>query len=150
MIGIALMGAGRIARVHANAIPAAGARLVTVFDIVEAAAAALASEAGASAALTAEEAFNHPDVAAVLVATSSDTHVDYVIQAVEAGKPVMCEKPVPRLFYGALRRELPPGDRSVCGRTGDGRISADQCPRRAPGGILSGGRRSVTSPRQSH
>jgi myo-inositol 2-dehydrogenase / D-chiro-inositol 1-dehydrogenase len=101
MIGIALMGAGRIARVHAGAIPAAGARLVTVFDIAQSAATALASEVGASAALTAEEAFDHPDVAAVLVATSSDTHVDYVIQAVDAGKAVMCEKPLAPTFLEA-------------------------------------------------
>jgi myo-inositol 2-dehydrogenase/D-chiro-inositol 1-dehydrogenase len=101
MIGIALLGAGRIARVHASAIRAAGARLVTVFDIVEASAAALASEVGASAAVTAEEALSHPDVAAVLVATSSDTHVDYVIQAVEAGKAVMCEKPLAPTFLEA-------------------------------------------------
>ena len=95
------MGAGRIARVHASAIQAAGARLVTVFDIVPAAAAALASEVGASAAVTAEEALSHPDVAAVLVATSSDTHVDYVIKAVEAGKAVMCEKPLAPTFLEA-------------------------------------------------
>ena len=101
MIGIAVMGAGRIARVHASAIQAAGARLVTVFDIVPAAAAALASEVGASAAVTAEEALSHPDVAAVLVATSSDTHVDYVIKAVEAGKAVMCEKPLAPTFLEA-------------------------------------------------
>jgi myo-inositol 2-dehydrogenase / D-chiro-inositol 1-dehydrogenase len=112
MIGIALMGAGRIARVHANAIPAAGARLVTVFDIVEAAAAALASEVGASTALTAEEAFNHADVAAVLVATSSDTHVDYVIQAVEAGKAVMCEKPLAPTFLEAKQCVDRLGDRA--------------------------------------
>ena len=101
MIGIALMGAGRIARVHASTIQAAEARLVTVFDIVPAAAAALASEVGASAAVTAEEALSHPDVAAVLVATSSDTHVDYVIKAVEAGKAVMCEKPLAPTFLEA-------------------------------------------------
>ena len=34
MIGLALLGAGRMAKVHAEAISAAGARLVTVFDVV--------------------------------------------------------------------------------------------------------------------
>src|SRR5262249_61427727 len=60
---------------------AAGARLVTVFDVAEAAAASLASKAGASVARTAEEALSHPEVTAVLVATSSGTHVKYVVVA---------------------------------------------------------------------
>ncbi|HZC36986.1 MAG TPA: inositol 2-dehydrogenase [Chthoniobacterales bacterium] len=94
MIGIALLGAGRMARVHAKAIGAAGGKLVTVFDVAEPAAKALASESGASVARSTEEALRHPEVAAVLVATSSDTHVDCIIQATRAGKAVMCEKPL--------------------------------------------------------
>ena len=94
MIGIALMGAGRMARTHAGAISAAGGRLVTVYDVVESAAKSLAADAGASVAHSAEEAFNRPDVAAVLVVTSSNTHVDLIIKAVQAGKAVMCEKPL--------------------------------------------------------
>jgi myo-inositol 2-dehydrogenase/D-chiro-inositol 1-dehydrogenase len=94
MIGIALMGAGRMARVHAKAIGAAGGRLITVYDVVESAAKSLAADAGASVAHSAEEAFDRPDVAAVLVATSSNTHVDFIIKAVQAGKAVMCEKPL--------------------------------------------------------
>ena len=62
MIGIALMGAGRMARVHAKAIGPAGGRLVTVYDVVESAAKALASDANASVARSVEEALQHPDV----------------------------------------------------------------------------------------
>src|ERR1700732_3689250 len=94
MIGIALMGAGRMARTHARAIGAAGGRLITVYDVVESAAKSLAADAGASVAHSAEEAFDRADVAAVLVATSSNTHVDIIIKAVQAGKAVMCEKPL--------------------------------------------------------
>src|SRR5689334_24558027 len=83
-----------MAKVHAETIAAAGARLVTVFDVAEPAATSLALKAGASLAWTAEEALSHPEVAAVLVATSSDTHVKYVIEAIRAGKAVMCEKPL--------------------------------------------------------
>ena len=52
MIGLALLGAGRMAKVHAEAISAAGARLVTVFDVAEGATASLASKAGESASVT--------------------------------------------------------------------------------------------------
>jgi hypothetical protein len=62
------VGAGRMAKVHAEAISAAGARLVTVFDVAEGAAVSFTSWAGASVARTAEEARSHPEVTAVLVA----------------------------------------------------------------------------------
>lgn len=94
MIGVALLGAGRMARVHAKAIGAAGGRLVTVYDVVEPAAKSLAADTGASVARNVEEALRHPEVDAVLVVTSSDTHVDCVLQAIQAGKAVMCEKPL--------------------------------------------------------
>ena len=104
MIGIAILGAGRIARVHAKAVQAAGARLVTVFDVIEAAAKSLAADnAGASVARSVEEAVHHPEVHAVLVATSSDTHVDCILRGVEAGKAVMCEKPLAPTLSEAQR-----------------------------------------------
>jgi DeoR/GlpR family transcriptional regulator of sugar metabolism len=47
-----------------------------------------------------EEALHHPEVDAVLVVTSSDTHVDCILQGVRAGKAVMCEKPLaPSLVF---------------------------------------------------
>ena len=55
MIGIALMGAGRMARVHASAIGAAGGKLVIVYDVVESAANSLAADFGASVAHSAQE-----------------------------------------------------------------------------------------------
>ena len=73
MIGIALMGAGRMARVHAKAIGAAGGRLVTVYDVVESAAKSLASDTNASVAHGVEEALQHPDVDAVLFIDAQDT-----------------------------------------------------------------------------
>ena len=112
MIGLALLGAGRMAKVHAEAISAAGARLVTAFDVAEPAAASLASTAGASVARTAEEALNHPEVKAVLIATSSDTHAKYVIEAVQAGKAVMCEKPLAPTLAEAQQCVKALGDRA--------------------------------------
>jgi myo-inositol 2-dehydrogenase/D-chiro-inositol 1-dehydrogenase len=115
MIGIALMGAGRMARVHAKAIRAAGGALVTVYDVVETAAKSLAADTGASVAHSPEEALHHPDVGAVVVVTSSDTHVDLVIQATRAGKAVMCEKPLAPNLADAQRciNELGPRANNV-------------------------------------
>ena len=112
MIGLALLGAGRMAKVHAEAISAAGAKLVTVFDVAEAAANSLASKAGAGVARTAEEALTHPEVEAVLIATSSDTHAKYVIEAVQAGKAVMCEKPLAPTLAEAQQCVNALGDRA--------------------------------------
>ena len=103
MIGVALLGAGRMARVHAKAIGAAGGRLVTVYDVVEPAAKSLAADTGASVARSVEEALHHPEVDAVLVVTSSDTHVDCILQGVQAGKAVMCEKPLAPSLADAQR-----------------------------------------------
>jgi myo-inositol 2-dehydrogenase/D-chiro-inositol 1-dehydrogenase len=94
MDAIALLGAGRMAQVHAAAIANAGARVATIFDPVRAAADALAARTGASVAETAAEAINDASVDAVIIATSSDTHVELIVEAVRAGKPVLCEKPL--------------------------------------------------------
>ena len=42
----------------------------------------------------ASEVINDPDVDLVMIATPHDTHADLVIQALEAGKDVFCEKPL--------------------------------------------------------
>lgn len=94
MTGIALLGAGRMGQVHAAAIAAAGARVAVIFDPVASAAETLAARTGARIAPTATAAIADRDADAVLIATSSDTHVDLVVAAVQAGKPVLCEKPL--------------------------------------------------------
>jgi len=85
VIGIALLGAGRMARVHAKAIGAAGGRLVTVYDIVEQAAKSLAADTGASAARSVEEALHHPEVDAVLVLRLTFPDVELLFGSSPAG-----------------------------------------------------------------
>lgn len=94
MIGIAIMGAGRMARVHAASIVDAGATVAAIYDPVDAAALALATETGAKVATSPAKAMNDPDVDAIMIATSSDTHLDLLLEAVKTGKPVLCEKPL--------------------------------------------------------
>jgi len=91
---LGLIGAGKIARVHAaNAAALEDVRLAAVADVVPEAARALAEETGAEA-LDAESLLARDDVEAVLVTTPPDTHVDVIVAAAKAGKHVFCEKPL--------------------------------------------------------
>ncbi|QYZ72117.1 inositol 2-dehydrogenase [Neotabrizicola shimadae] len=94
MLKVGLLGAGRIAGVHATAITNnPGSTLVAVSDINAEAAAKLAAQYGAEARST-EAILNDPAIDAVLIATSTDTHSDLIERATDAGKAVLCEKPV--------------------------------------------------------
>ncbi len=95
MIRIAVLGCGRIGVMHAANIAAhPNAQLAAVQDINDAAAQATAASTGACVMQSAAQVFASPDVDAVLIATATDTHADLLEQAVAAGKPVLCEKPI--------------------------------------------------------
>lgn len=94
MLNVALLGAGRIAGVHATAITTnPGSRLIAVSDINTDAATKLAAQYGAVVRTT-DAILADPTINAVLVATSTDTHSDLIERATAAGKAVLCEKPV--------------------------------------------------------
>ena len=94
MIRFALLGAGRIGTMHARHVAACpDARLVCVYDPVPDAARAVAEQHGATAAGTVQAALA-AGVDAVLIASSTDTHVDLIAAAAQAGKAVFCEKPI--------------------------------------------------------
>lgn len=101
MIGIALMGAGRMAKVHAASIAAAGAKVNAIYDIIPEAAKALAEQTGAKVFDTPEAAIADAGTDAVMIATSSDTHVDLLYKAIAHHKPVLCEKPLASSFEQA-------------------------------------------------
>jgi myo-inositol 2-dehydrogenase/D-chiro-inositol 1-dehydrogenase len=93
-INVALLGAGRIGRVHAEAIRAvSGATLYSVSDAVEEAAKSLADELGCKT-VSADEAIAASEVDAVLIATPTDTHADLIEACARAGKAIFCEKPI--------------------------------------------------------
>lgn len=93
MHGIALIGAGRIGRIHAANIAAnSRLQLVSVVDPTPAAA-ELAGQYGARVA-TVDEVLADPDIHGVVIASSTDTHLDYSLAAARAGKQVFCEKPL--------------------------------------------------------
>ena len=91
---IALLGAGRIGRIHAaNAVAHPGLTLSQIVDPDAGAAQGLAQETGAAVS-SVEAALADPEVAGVIVASSTDTHLDYCLRAHAAGKAIFCEKPI--------------------------------------------------------
>ncbi len=94
MLGVGLLGAGRIGNVHAKAISThLQSKLVAVSDVNAEAAAKLAGLYGAEARSN-EAIIDDPSIAAVLIASSTNTHSDLIEAATRAGKAVLCEKPV--------------------------------------------------------
>lgn len=94
MLTVGLLGAGRIAGVHAEAIKAhRGSRLVAVSDIHAPAAQKIATDFACEVRDT-DAILSDPAIDAVLIATSTDTHSDLMERATKAGKSVLCEKPV--------------------------------------------------------
>ena len=94
MLKVGLLGAGRIAGVHATTISAnPGSMLDAVSDFYPENAEKLAAQYGC-AARTTEEIIADDSIGVVLVATSTDTHSDLIEAAIAVGKAVLCEKPV--------------------------------------------------------
>ena len=95
MVGMAVLGCGRIGRIHAgNLARHSRTKLVSVFDVAGDVARQAAAELGARHAQALEEIWADHEVAAVLIATPTDTHVPLITAAVKAGKAVFCEKPI--------------------------------------------------------
>jgi myo-inositol 2-dehydrogenase/D-chiro-inositol 1-dehydrogenase len=80
-------------RVLSSSVPAA--QVVAVSDAIAENAERLAGEVGVgSVYVEALELIRDPDVDAVVVASPGDTHEAFVLACFEAGKPVLCEKPL--------------------------------------------------------
>ena len=95
MVTFAVLGCGRIGRMHAlNLARHPRAELAYVYDVAGDAAAATAEATGACQAGAIDEILAAAEVEAVLIASSTDTHLDLLVRAVEAGKAVLCEKPI--------------------------------------------------------
>ena len=95
MLRIAVLGCGRIGQMHAaNVARHPRARLATVYDIHRPSAEKVAAAQGVTAAASPEEIFGSDEVDAVLIATATPTHADYIEKAVASRKAVLCEKPI--------------------------------------------------------
>ena len=94
MIRVGLLGTGRIGSLHAETIAShSESTLHAVSDIDNNSAGRLATQYG-SVVKTADEIISDPNVDAILIATSTDTHSDFIEKASSAGKAILCEKPV--------------------------------------------------------
>lgn len=93
---IGLIGAGNFAK--AFLLPAfsrqPGVRLQIVCTASGVAAAAVAKKYEANATSQAQDVIDDPAVGLVMIATRHDTHAEYVIRALDAGKAVYVEKPL--------------------------------------------------------
>lgn len=99
---VALIGAGRIGKVHAASIAMEPrSRLVAVADVAAGAAEALAREHGIEAR-PADAVLADPAIDAILIASSTNTHADLIEAGVRAGKAIFCEKPIDLSLARAL------------------------------------------------
>ncbi len=137
---IGVIGTGRIGRMHAGIIARQTPRamLSAVSDVSSESAAEVSSLYGVPA-LSPDEVIAASD--AVAICTSTDTHVDYIIAAAQAGRAILCEKPVSLdlaevdraadvldrtgvPFMVGFNRRFDPGHRAVRDAVVTGRIGA--------------------------
>ena len=117
-VGVGVIGAGMMGAAHVVTLTTAveGAHVAAVSDADPERAAAAAREAGARAIADPRELILDPDVEAVVVASFDTTHEEFVIACIQAGKPVLCEKPLATSADACLRvidAELAAGRRLV-------------------------------------
>jgi predicted dehydrogenase len=94
-IGLGLIGAGSIGRMHAEAAAKLGHRIVGCCDVDADRAAALAAEhPGATATSRLEDLFALDGVDGVVVGVPNHLHRDCAVAALRAGKDVLLEKPM--------------------------------------------------------
>ncbi|MEI6363043.1 MAG: Gfo/Idh/MocA family oxidoreductase [Actinomycetes bacterium] len=101
VIGTGIMGADHARILHRD-VP--GAQVTMLADMDTARAQAVANDIpGAIVTDSAQEIITSSDVDAVLIASSDDTHTDYVLGCLDHRKPVLCEKPLAPSSADCLR-----------------------------------------------
>ncbi len=95
MLRFGLFGAGRIGRVHAASVAShPRAELAVVYDPVAPAAREVAAQYGAAPTGDADTILGDRSIDAVTIASPTPTHVDLLSASAQAGKAVLCEKPI--------------------------------------------------------
>ena len=105
-VRVGVIGTGMIGQDHIRRITEVitGGAVVAVNDVDEARAGQVAAGLpGASIYATAQELVAAPEVNAVLIASWGPAHEEQVVAAINAGKPVFCEKPLAPSSDACLR-----------------------------------------------
>ncbi len=93
-----IIGSGRIGKLHANNIISRvkNAEVVAITDVVPGVAEAFAKEVGIKTYGTdyKELVLNNPEIDAVMICSSTNTHSIISVEAARAGKHIFCEKPI--------------------------------------------------------
>jgi myo-inositol 2-dehydrogenase/D-chiro-inositol 1-dehydrogenase len=95
-VRMGVIGVGRIGSMHAELlvqrIP--GASVTAIHDAYPETARVVADAFRLTPSASVAELLASPDVDAVAICTSTDTHADLIVATAEAGKAIFCEKPV--------------------------------------------------------
>jgi len=103
MINFAVLGVGRIGKIHAqNVHQNPKCTLKVIADPWVEGTDQLAKELNCSAEYDYFKAIERDDVDAILIGTPTEFHVSLMLHAVRLGKPVLCEKPIDKEFQLAL------------------------------------------------
>ena len=95
MIKFALLGVGRIGKIHAaNIALNPKSSIECVYDIDSNNAKKVADSFGGSVASSSQEAISNPNVDVVYICSATPTHTEYILSAAKAEKGIFCEKPI--------------------------------------------------------
>ncbi|HIV67400.1 MAG TPA: Gfo/Idh/MocA family oxidoreductase, partial [Candidatus Butyricicoccus stercorigallinarum] len=96
LLRIGVVGCGAIGREHIERIThkLSGGKVVAVSDVFVEGAHKVGDPLGATVYNNSADLVNDPDVDAVICTTPGFAHKETVMQAIEIGKPVFCEKPL--------------------------------------------------------
>src|SRR5712691_742509 len=105
-VRVGVIGVGMIGQDHIRRMTQvlSGGAVVAVTDVDKARAQSVAADLPeATVHPTGKDLIGNNDVDAVLVASWGPTHEQHVLGAIEAGKPVFCEKPLATTNEACLR-----------------------------------------------
>jgi myo-inositol 2-dehydrogenase / D-chiro-inositol 1-dehydrogenase len=103
---VGVIGAGLMGTTHVRVLSTsvAAAEVAAVSDAIAESAQRVADEVGVERVFTdALELIGDPAIDAVIVASPGETHEQFVLACLEAGKPVLCEKPLATTAEAARR-----------------------------------------------